>query len=80
MASEVESFRDYCSSRIIQRTTKRTSLGGAKESMVFSRFSAILVGSTLPFLLNFDAVEIKQNQISFVNVPKHASADSTGKV
>lgn len=57
-----------------------TSLSGAKESMALSRFSAFLVGSTLPFLLSLDAAEIKQNHISFVTVPEHASADSTGKV
>jgi hypothetical protein len=59
---------------------KSTSLAAVKGPMALSRFSALLVGSTLPFLLNFDAAEIKQNHISFVTVPEHASADSTGKV
>lgn len=80
LVSDVESFGCYNSKRTDQRSMKSTSLTAAKESMALSRFSAFLVGSTLPFLLNLDATEIKQNHISFVTVPEHASADSTGKV
>lgn len=80
LATDVESFGGHCSKRIVRRSMKSTSLAAAKESMALSRFSAILVGSTLPFLLNFDAAEIKHNHISFVSVPERASADSTGKV
>jgi hypothetical protein len=80
LVSDVESFKAFCSKRIIQRPMKSTALAAVNGPMALSRFSALLVGSTLPFLLNFDAAEIKQNHISFVTAPEHASADSTGKV
>lgn len=76
-AQNTESFKLRRNGRVSLHSSVTTALSSSRDTISLPKFAAIALASVLPLLLNFDE---DLNQITIDSRPKHAVADSTGKV